>query len=211
TDSVGITDGSPASSSGLAETVTDTVGVTDTASGSTSGASTQTLTDSVGVTDTLVAAVDHLATVTDAVGITDATATVTSTGQQTVTDAIGITDAIETTLVAYRVVVDDLGISDAISPTTTERTWLYEPPTTDGGGHLLLHPVERARQAMTIYPRHGMCVLKVGGVWQVKLTPSVADLEAAEAYYLGGHVHTVTDTIKTELEAAGIGGTFTAT
>lgn len=71
-----------------------------------------------------------------------------------------------------------------------------------------------------LQPR-GQSVLKVGGTWTVLSLPSSAQIEAADTivdingqtrpgYLEGGHVHTVTDLVASELTADGLGAYLSA-
>jgi len=51
--------------------------------------------------------------------------------------------------------------------------------------------------------KHGVTVYKVGSSWYEEEYPSQDDLDVADAVYLGGHEHPVTQAEKTDLEAAG--------
>lgn len=51
----------------------------------------------------------------------------------------------------------------------------------------------------------GLCVLRVGGVWQTVETPRSEDWDAADRRYLGGHVHTVSQAEADDLVAGGYG------
>ncbi len=56
----------------------------------------------------------------------------------------------------------------------------------------------------------GLCVLNESGVYRTVVSPSIAEMEAATAYYLGGRDHTVDSATKTAIEASGVGGEFVA-
>lgn len=51
----------------------------------------------------------------------------------------------------------------------------------------------------------GMSLVKTGGYYRQVSNPSDEDVAAAEVFYLGGHVYTVSDTAAADLRAAGYG------
>jgi len=92
--------------------------------------------------------------------------------------------------------------------------YLYSPPTRSGPSALPAESLSQRRQQGPVKlnppPQVGLAVLLSGGVYSVKSQPTAAEVAAADAAYLGGHEHVVTEEIKLALEAAGVGGTFVA-
>lgn len=55
----------------------------------------------------------------------------------------------------------------------------------------------------------GQSVFRSGGVWHTVLSPTYADIQAADRFYGGGRVHTLTAAQRDELVAAGFGAYIT--
>lgn len=51
--------------------------------------------------------------------------------------------------------------------------------------------------------KQGVSVFKINGEWYEDRFPSQDDLDLSDVFYLGGHQYPVTETEKTDLEAAG--------
>lgn len=57
--------------------------------------------------------------------------------------------------------------------------------------------------------RHGISVYRISGVWQQQENPPSADHDAADRFFLGGHVYIITPAEQAELIAAGYGAYIT--
>ena len=55
----------------------------------------------------------------------------------------------------------------------------------------------------------GITVINEGGAYRQVLYPAQSELEAADGYYLGGHLYEITAAEKTALEASGYGAYIT--
>jgi hypothetical protein len=76
--------------------------------------------------------------------------------------------------------------------------YLFNPPTVQegpsGGNHRLFDFYTISR---------GITVIKLNGQYRQIRFPSQDLLESVDAYYLGGHIHTIDDTTAAELTVAG--------
>lgn len=85
--------------------------------------------------------------------------------------------------------------------------YTFRPPTVDEG------PAGGARLFYFYKLKRGITVVKSGGTYSTLRYPVDEDLLDYDVVYRGGYNHTVDDTVKAELLAAGIGITednFTA-
>ena len=100
------------------------------------------------------------------------------------------------------------------SVVVTQATYLYTPPTATGPRALLPRSLaQRRRQGpRKLNPAvdQGVAVLLNGATYSTSRLPRASDIEAADAVYLGGHEYTVSEAVKTAIEASGVGGTFVA-
>ncbi len=114
------------------------------------------------------------------------------------------------------VVPDGIFITTQVSASgeSTETLFYYYTPTTPSGRVPLKRSWKEFRRDLTpaqvTHGQMGLAVLKEAGEYRTVRTPSNAELEAADAYYLGGRQNTVTGTEKDLIEASGVGGTFEA-
>lgn len=81
-----------------------------------------------------------------------------------------------------------------------DTSYLYTPPTTSVRVEVMKN--------YTIPMDRGKTVIFDGSTYTAKEYPTGDELEAASAFYQGGHVHVVSDDVKAGIEAAGIGGSF---
>ncbi|MCP4225236.1 MAG: hypothetical protein GY773_18005 [Actinomycetia bacterium] len=92
-------------------------------------------------------------------------------------------------------------------------TYIYVPPTITKQVRPLLTRGDPASRFPSAFSEvtEGISVLRESGTWSQVPTPTQARLDAADAYYQGGHIYTgVSEATKTEIESDGVGGTFTA-
>jgi len=85
--------------------------------------------------------------------------------------------------------------------------WTFDTPTVEEG------PAGKHRLFYFYRLKKGITIIKSGGVYSQVRYGVDSDLNAYDEFYLGGHRHTVNDTIKAALIAGGVGVTesnFTA-
>jgi hypothetical protein len=68
---------------------------------------------------------------------------------------------------------------------------------------------QHSEEHLRFKSRYGISVLRIGGQWLQQENPSAEQITAADRYYPGGHVHTITDAEKSDLIAAGYGAYIT--
>lgn len=80
----------------------------------------------------------------------------------------------------------------------------FEPPVVDDLPAVLPTTRGPARRLFRYYdwPR-GRSVLKINGAYQTIDNPTSTQIDSATEVYLGGHIHTVTQTVADALTAAG--------
>ena len=76
-------------------------------------------------------------------------------------------------------------------------TYVFNTPTVSEG------PAAEGRLFSRFRLTRGVSVMKIDGTYYELRNPSSEDVEAAEAFYLGGVRHVVTEAEKADLEAAG--------
>lgn len=83
----------------------------------------------------------------------------------------------------------------------------FTPPVAANGPRVLPSTRGAARALWRHYSARpvGQSVLKTGGVYVTKQTPTTTECAAADIVYLGGHVYTVDATEAAALTAAGYG------
>lgn len=70
---------------------------------------------------------------------------------------------------------------------------------------------ERAVLRIVSPMKVGVTLIKSDGVWSCVRTPSQSVLDAAEHYFLGGHVYDISDDLWAEIQASGVSCMPTAT
>jgi hypothetical protein len=92
--------------------------------------------------------------------------------------------------------------SGVVDPPVDTVFFLYTPPTTSVRVEVMKN--------YTIPMDRGKTVIFDGSTYTAKEWPTSDELEAASAFYQGGHVHTVGESVKAAIEASGVGGSFEA-
>lgn len=76
-------------------------------------------------------------------------------------------------------------------------SWRFEPPYQEVRVRVI------PRTNLTGKMRQGLSVLRINGAWITKQTPSPTEYQAADRWYMGGHIYRLTDALAQELRTAG--------